>query len=170
MIQDNVVLGNSEDGVLKIGENSIIRSGTVIYSGVEIGKKLTTGHNVLIRENTTIGDEVLIGTNATIDGDCRIGNKVKIQTGAYIPRNTIIEDGAFLGPFCVLTNDKHMEYGAKLEGPTIKKGAKIGANATILPGVVVGENAMVGAGAVVAKDVKSGDVVVGNPAKSMKGE
>lgn len=168
VVQDNVMLGSSENGKLRIGDGAIIRSGTVIYSNVKIGKKLRTGHNVLIRENTVIGDNVLVGTNSVIDGDCRIGNNVNIQTGAYVTRYTTIEDGVFLGPFSVTTNDKYMEYGRKLKGPVIKKGAKIGANATIMPGVVIGRGAVVGAGAVVTKDVKSGDVVVGNPAKSMR--
>jgi acetyltransferase-like isoleucine patch superfamily enzyme len=61
-----------------------------------------------------------------------------------------------------------MRYGAELKAPVIKKGARIGANSTILPGVVIGENAVVGAGSVVTRDVKPGDVVVGNPAKRLK--
>jgi acetyltransferase-like isoleucine patch superfamily enzyme len=169
IVQDYVVLGSTEDGELEIGEGAIIRSGTVIYSNVKIGKKLRTGHNVLIRENTVIGNNVLVGTNSVIDGDCRIGNNVNIQTGVYITRYTIVEDDVFLGPFSVTTNDKYMRYGTKLVGPTIKKGARIGANATIMPGIVIGEGAVVGAGSVVTKDVRKGDVVVGNPAKSIKG-
>lgn len=158
-IQDNVVLGSLEDGKLEIGKNSLIRSGTIIYSNVKIGEKLRTGHNVLIRENTVIGNSSLIGTNSVIDGDCRIGNNVKIQTSVYIARYTTIEDDAFLGPCCVTTNDKYMQYGAKLKGSTIKKRARIGANATILPSVVIGENAVIGAGTIVTKDVKRDEIV-----------
>lgn len=168
VVEDNVILGSKEDGELEIGENSVIRAGTVIYSGVKIGKGLRTGHHVLIRENTVMGDNVLVGTGSVIDGDCKIGNNVKIQTGAYVTRYTTIEDDVFLGPFAVTTNDKYMEYGAKLEGPILKRGAKIGANATILPGVVIGEGAVVGAGAVVTKHVEAGDVVAGNPARSVR--
>jgi acetyltransferase-like isoleucine patch superfamily enzyme len=168
IVQENVILGSVEDGKLRIGKNSIIRSGTVIYSGVKIGNNFRTGHNVLIRENTKIGDDVLVGTNAVIDGDCTIGNNVSIQTGAYITRYTKIEEGVFLGPCCVTTNDKYMEYGVKLKGPVIKQGARIGANATIFPGITIGENAVVGAGAVVNKDVARKDVVAGNPARSVR--
>ena len=167
-IQDNVILGSEEGGKVKIGENALIRSGTVIYSGVEIGKNFRTGHGVLIRENTVISDDVLVGTNSVIDGDCRIGNEVSIQTNVYITRYTVIEDGVFFGPCAVTLNDKYMEYGADLKGPVIKKGAKIGANSTIFPGIVIGENAVVGAGSVVTKDVKAGEVVVGNPARRLK--
>jgi acetyltransferase-like isoleucine patch superfamily enzyme len=167
-IQDNVILGSGERGKLKIGENALIRSGTVIYSGVEIGRNFRTGHGVLIRENTEICDNVLVGTNSVIDGDCRIGNEVSIQTNVYITRYTVVEEGVFFGPCAVTLNDKYMEYGADLKGPVIKKGAKIGANSTIFPAVVIGENAVVGAGSVVTKDVKAGEVVVGNPARRLK--
>ncbi|VVB60051.1 UDP-3-O-(3-hydroxymyristoyl)glucosamine N-acyltransferase [uncultured archaeon] len=167
-IGDNVILGNKDNGFLEIGENATIRSGTVIYSDVKIGNNLKTGHNVLIRENTKLGDNVLIGTNAVVDGSCTIGNNVSVQTGAYITKNTEVEDNVFLGPFCVTTNDKYMKYGAELKGPIIKTGARIGANATILPGVIIGKNAIVGAGAVVTKNVKEGDTVAGNPARSIK--
>jgi UDP-N-acetyl-D-mannosaminuronic acid dehydrogenase len=164
-IQDNVTLGNLEDGSLFIGDNALIRSGSVIYSNVKIGHGLKTGHSVLIRENSEIGNNVLIGTNSVLDGNCKIGNNVSVQTCAYITAYTVIEDNVFIGPRVVTTNDKYMHYGAKLIGPIIKKGARIGANATILPGVVIGEGAIVGSGAVVTKDVPAGTTVVGNPAK-----
>ena len=165
VIQDNAIIGSSDDGTVEIGENAIIRSGTVIYSSVKIGKNLRTGHNVLIRENTEIGDDVLIGTNSVIDGNCRIGSKVSVQTNVYITAYTVIDDNVFLGPCAVTTNDKYMEYGAELRGPVIKKGAKIGANSTILPGITIEKDAIVGAGAVVTRDVKSKEVVAGVPIK-----
>lgn len=168
IIEDNVILGNREDGVVTIGKNSLIRSGTVIYSGVKIGDNLRSGHNVLIRENTEIGDNVLVGTNSVIDGDCRIGNNVSIQTGVYVTKYTIIEDGVFLGPLCVTTNDKYMKYGVELKGPILKRNSRIGANSTIFPGITIGEDAIVGAGAVVTEDVVPGDTVIGNPARSKK--
>lgn len=167
VVEDNVVLGHRDDGVLTIGENSRIRSGSVIYSDVVIGSGLKTGHNVLIREGTKIGDDVLVGTNTVVDGHCRIGNRVVMQTNVYVTAHTIVEDGVFLGPCSVTTNDKYMEYGAKLVGPTIRKGARIGANSTILPGVTVGEGAVIGSGTVVTKDVPDGAVVAGNPAREL---
>jgi acetyltransferase-like isoleucine patch superfamily enzyme len=168
VIQDNVIIGSSEGGTVEIGESAMIRSGAVIYSGVKIGKNLRTGHNILIRENTEIGNNVLVGTNSVLDGDCQIGNNVAIQTVAYVTRYTVIEDGVFLGPHCVTTNDKYMEYGRELKGPVIKRHARIGANAIIFPGITIGEKAIVGAGAVVTKNVPPGDIVVGNPARSVK--
>lgn len=167
-VQENVILGSAEDGKLVIGKDSIIRSGTVIYSAVKIGNNFRSGHNVLIRENTEIGDKVLVGTNSVIDGDCRIGNNVSIQTGVYVTRYTTIEDGVFLGPCSVTTNDKYMKYGAVLKGPLIKQGARIGANSTIMPGITIGEGAIVGAGSVVTKNVPPYKVVAGVPAKVVK--
>lgn len=167
IIQDNVIIGNSEGGKVDIGKNAMIRSGTIIYSDVKIGRDFKTGHNVVIREKTEIGDDVLIGTNSVIDGNCKVGNKVRVQTNVYITAYTIIEDDVFMGPCAVTTNDKYMKYddSIRLKGPVIKRGAKIGANATILPGIVIGEKAVVGAGAVVTKNVKNGDIVTGVPAE-----
>ncbi len=164
VIQENVIIG-SEEGTVVIGDEAVIRSGTVIYPHTRIGDRFRTGHNVLIREKTAIGDDVLIGTNSVVDGNCTIGSNVSVQTGVYITINTVLEGDVFMGPCSVTSNDKYMVRGAELKGPVIKKGARIGANAVILPGVVVGEGAVVGAGAVVTRDVEDGETVVGNPAK-----
>ncbi len=169
-VQDNVVLGSSDNGTVTIGTNALIRSGSVVYSGVKIGSNLRTGHHVVIRENTVIGNNVLLGTHTVVDGNCRIGDNVSAQTNVYITAHAVIEDDVFLGPCSTTTNDKYMQYGAQLKGPIIMKGARIGANATILPGVTVKSNAIVGAGAVVTKDVEEGDTVVGNPAHSLKSQ
>jgi len=168
VVEDNAILGSSDKGEVTIGKNSLIRSGSIIYSSVRIGDNFRSGHNVLVRENSVIDDNVLLGTNSVVEGDCRIGKGVIIQTGVYITRFTIVEDDVFMGPLCVTTNDKYMQYGVELIGPIIKKKAKIGANSTILPGITVGQNAIVGAGAVVTKDVANDDVVAGNPAASIR--
>jgi acetyltransferase-like isoleucine patch superfamily enzyme len=169
-IQGDVIIGNSDDGVTVIGDNALIRSGSIIYSNVKIGNNLKTGHNVLIREKSELGDNVLIGTNSVVDGNCKIGSNVSVQTDAYITAYSNIEDDVFIGPRVVTTNDKYMVYGTKLIGPTIKKGARIGANATLLPRVVVGTEAVIGSGAVVTKDVPPGVTMVGNPARILKGK
>jgi perosamine synthetase len=168
VVEKNVILGHRDDGVLVIGEDSRIRSGSIIYSDVSIGKGLKTGHNVLIREETQIGDNVLVGTNTVVDGHCRVGNGVAMQTNVYLTAYSTVEDGVFLGPCSVTTNDKYMEYGAKLAGATIKKEARIGANSTILPGITIGEKAVIGSGTVVTKNVPDRAVVVGNPAREIQ--
>jgi len=168
LVQDNVILGFPDNGQTVIGDNALIRSGTIIYSNVKIGDNFKTGHGAIIRENSEIGNQVLIGTNSVLDGHCKLGNNISIQTNAYITAYTTIEDDVFIGPRVVTANDKYMVNGAKLVGPTIKKGARIGANATLLPGVVIGENAIVGSAAVVTRDVPPGATVVGNPARVIR--
>ena len=150
----------------QIGDGATIRQGSIIYCDVVIGGGFATGHNVLVREATTIGDDVLVGTNTVIDGYSEIGSHVSMQTGVYVPSQTTIGSNVFLGPHAVLTNDPYpVRQDADLVGPTIKDGASIAANATILPGVTVGENAFVAAGAVVIDDVPDETLAVGVPAE-----
>lgn len=150
----------------RIGAGSTIRSGTIIYCDVLIGKNFQSGHNVLIREKTTIGSNVLVGTNSIIEGETRIGSNVSVQSFAYIPRKTIIEDKVFLGPGATLTNDRYpIRTKVTLEGPVIRKGASIGAGSVILPGVEIGKGSLVAAGAIVTRDVPPWKLAVGAPAE-----
>ncbi|MHA1590203.1 MAG: DapH/DapD/GlmU-related protein [Candidatus Njordarchaeales archaeon] len=148
----------------RISSHTIIRSGTIIYENVRIGKKFETGHNVLIREDTIIGSNTKIGTGTVIDGKTRIGDNVNIQSNVYIPLLTVIEDDVFIGPGAIILNDKYPP-SKKLVGVTIKRGAVIGGGSVILPGVTIGERAVVGAGSVVTKDVPPETVVIGAPAR-----
>lgn len=154
-----------------IGENSTIRSHTVIYAGNKIGRNFQTGHGVLIREENVIGDDVSIGSHSVIEHHVKIGDRVRIHSQVFIPEFSVLEDNCWIGPNAVLTNARYpLSPDAKktLKGPIIRSGAKIGANATLLPGVTVGRNALIGAGAVVLNDVPDGKVVVGNPARVIK--
>lgn len=151
----------------KIGNNANIRSHTVIYAGNIIGNYFQTGHGVLLREENIIGNCVSIGSNSVVEHHIRIGDNVKLHSNVFVPECTILEDECWLGPNVVLTNVLYpLAHRVKeiLEGPKIKKGAKIGANSTILPGIVIGEYSLIGAGSVVTKDVPPFSVVVGNPA------
>ena len=176
-VEDYCIIGvpaqgqNEGDFETVIGYGACIRSHTVIYAGNQIGNNFQTGNKANIRELNTIGNNVSIGTLAVIEHHVRIGDNVRIHNQAFIPEFSVLEDGTWIGPNVVLTNAKYpMSANVKenLKGPIIKKGAKIGANATILPGVVIGEKALIGAGSVVTKDVPDGAVVVGNPAKIIK--
>ncbi|HEY1308712.1 MAG TPA: DapH/DapD/GlmU-related protein [Vicinamibacterales bacterium] len=163
----------ARDGELPttIGAGAVIRSHTVIYAGNTIGRGFQTGNKVNIRESNRIGDHVSVGTLSVIEHHVEIGHGVRIHTQVFIPEFSVLEDGCWIGPNVVLTNAKYpLSPGVKdaLVGPVIRKGAKIGANSTILPGVVIGEGALVGAGAVVAHDVPDGAVVVGNPARVIR--
>ena len=173
LISEYVIIGyppqGTEPGLLEItiGDNAIIRSHTVIYSGNIIGNNFQTGHGVLIREKNVIGNSVSIGSGSIVEHHVKIDDNVRLHSNVFVPEFSILEDGCWLGPNVVLTNALYPQSTRSkdtLQGPTIKRGAKICANVTILPGIKIGEYALVGAGAVVTKDVPPYSVVVGNPA------
>jgi acetyltransferase-like isoleucine patch superfamily enzyme len=150
---------------LTIGHHAIIRAHSIVYAGSTIGTHLETGHGVVIREENQIGDHLSIWNNSTIDYGCVIGSGVRIHCNVYVAQFTTIENDVFLAPGVMIANDRHPICKDCMRGPTIKRGARVGINATLLPEVVIGENALVGAGAVVTKNVPAGAVVVGNPAR-----
>jgi acetyltransferase-like isoleucine patch superfamily enzyme len=156
-----------EDTSLEIGPHATVRAFTVIYGGSRIGSHLETGHGAVIREENKIGDHLSIWNQSTIDYGCVIGNNVRIHTGVYVAQFTTIEDDVFLAPGVMIANDRHPICRDCLQGPTIKRGARVGINSTLLPAIVIGEGALVGAGSVVTKDVPPGMVVAGNPARVM---
>jgi acetyltransferase-like isoleucine patch superfamily enzyme len=114
-----------------------------------------------------IGSECNICDHVFIENDVIIGDRVTIKCGVQIWDGLRIEDDAFIGPNATFTNDNfpRSKQPFKLNQTLVRKGASIGANATILSGIVIGENAMVGAGAVVTRDVPPNAIVVGNPAR-----
>jgi acetyltransferase-like isoleucine patch superfamily enzyme len=160
------VMGKTGFTGTTIGENAVIRSGTILYCDVTIGNHFQSGHNVMIREKTKIGNRVGIGTSVVIEGNTIIGDDVSLQSMVYIPTDTVIGNKVFIGPNTVLTNDRYppTRIGG-LKGPQIRDGAAIGANATLLPGVCIGEGALVAAGAIVTRDVPAYKLAIGAPAK-----
>jgi acetyltransferase-like isoleucine patch superfamily enzyme len=154
-----------------IGRRAVIRSHTVIYAGNVIGDDFQTGHGAMLRECNQIGSRVSIGSHTVVEHHVEIGDDVRVHSQAFIPEYSTLGQGCWIGPNVVFTNARYPrspEAKKNLKGPTINRGAKIGANSTLLPGVVVGENALVGAGTVVVKDVPVGKVVVGNPSRTIK--
>ncbi len=173
VIGEFVIIGKPPQGKesqglkTSIGDNAVIRSHTVIYAGNIIGSNFQTGHGVLIRENNEIGDNVSIGSGSVIEHHTKVENGVRIHSQVFVPEYSVLEENCWLGPNVVLTNAKYPlspNVKKELRGVIIRKGAKIGANSTMLPGVVIGENALVGAGSVVTKNVQANKVVAGNPA------
>jgi acetyltransferase-like isoleucine patch superfamily enzyme len=176
-VEDFCIVGTpprgARDGELPtvIGDDSVIRSHTVIYAGNIIGRHFQTGNKVNIRESNRIGDNVSIGTLSVIEHHVEIADNVRIHTQVFIPEYSVLEEGCWVGPNVVFTNAKYpVSPGVKdsLAGPIIRKGAIIGANVTLLPGVTIGERALIGAGSVVVRDVPAGAVVVGNPARVVR--
>ncbi len=149
----------------KIGNNCIMRSGTVIYENVTIGDWVETGHNVLIREGSTVGDKTRIGSSAQLDGKVKIGKNVSVQSNVYLPHLTVIEDDVFIAPNVVFTNDLYPP-SRRRTGIVVGKGATIGANACIIVPAKIGEESVVGAGSLVTKDVPPDTVAIGVPARS----
>jgi len=124
----------------------------------------------VVLEGARIGGNCNICSHIFIENDVIIGDNVTIKNGVQIWDGIRIEDDVFIGPNVTFTNDKYprsKQHPEKYLKTIIKKGASIGANATILPGVTVGESAMVAAGAVVVRDVPDKIVVAGNPAKKI---
>jgi acetyltransferase-like isoleucine patch superfamily enzyme len=154
--------------MLRVGPGARIRSGTVIYAGSTIGAGLETGHNVVVREENVIGDNLSIWNNSTIDYGCTIGDGVKIHCNVYVAQFTTLEDEVFLAPGVTIANDPHPVCGLCMRGPTIKRGARVGVNVTLLSHITIGEGALIGAGSVVTNDIPAHSVAYGNPARLLK--
>lgn len=125
----------------------------------------------VVLKNARIGSNCNVCAHTLIENDVLIGNDVTIKSGVYIWDGITIEDNVFVGPCVAFTNDLHprsKSFPEEFKKTLVKKGASIGANATILPGVTLGRNCMVGAGSVVTKSVPDNAVVIGNPAKILK--
>jgi acetyltransferase-like isoleucine patch superfamily enzyme len=177
VIEDFCLIGvpprGSKEGELEtvIGDNSVIRSHTVIYAGNKIGNNFQTGNKANIRELNEIADNVSIGTLSVVEHHVKIEEGVRIHTQVFIPEYSTLKKNSWVGPNVVFTNapyPKSKNVKDELVGPVLHENAIVGANSTLLPGVQIGRDAIVGAGSVVTKDVAEGTVVAGNPAKFLK--
>ena len=140
-------------------------------------KSTNIGDNTNIWQFCVVFPEAKIGTgcnicaNVLIENEVVIGNNVTVKSGVQLWDGVTLEDNVFVGPNVTFTNDlfprsKNSDW--KLSKTVVKKGASIGANATIICGVTIGEGALIGAGSVVTKNVPAGEVWVGNPAKFLR--
>jgi UDP-2-acetamido-3-amino-2,3-dideoxy-glucuronate N-acetyltransferase len=141
----------------------------IVDTGSIIGDDTRIWHFSHIMSGCRIGNACNIGQNVVVSPQVILGNNVKVQNNVSIYSGVVCEDDVFLGPGCVFTNITHPRSAIPrkhlYEKTFVKKGATIGANATILCGHTIGEYALIGAGAVVTKDVRPYALVVGNPAK-----
>ena len=123
-----------------------------------IGKNTNIWQFCVILPNAKIGNNCNICSHCFIENDVKIGNNVTVKCGVQLWDGITIEDNVFIGPNVTFCNDKYPRskcYPNEFLKTVVKKGASIGANATILPGVTIGENAMIAAGAVVTKNVEA---------------
>lgn len=142
-----------------------------IDNGCQIGEGTKIWHFSHIMSNCIIGKNCNIGQNVVISPDVRLGDNVKIQNNVSVYTGVICEDDVFLGPSMVFTNvinpRSHISRKNEYKQTIVRKGASIGANATIVCGNEIGEYALIGAGSVVTKNVKPYALMVGNPARQI---
>jgi len=146
-------------------ETAIVDEGCTIGSGTKIW------HFSHIMPNCTLGENCNIGQNVVVSPNVILGNNVKVQNNVSLYTGVICEDDVFLGPSMVFTNVTNPRSGVNRRGQysktVVKKGASIGANATIVCGHDIGEYAFIGAGSVVTKHIPAYALVVGNPARQI---
>ncbi|MDA7611932.1 N-acetyltransferase [bacterium] len=136
-----------------------------------IGEGTSIWQFCVVLPGAKIGSYCNICSHCFIENNVTIGHRVTVKCGVQLWDGLQIEDDVFIGPNVTFTNDmrpRSKQYPDEFTPTIIRKGASIGANATILPGVEIGVGAMVGAGAVVTKSVLAGTTVVGNPAQEIK--
>ncbi len=157
---------------LELGRGTIVSTGAIVFAGTRIGARVVVGDQACVRERCQIGDDVVIGRGALVENDTTVGALTKIQAMAYITAYSTLEDNVFVAPCVQTTNDNLMGRTEKRhelrKGPTIRRGARIGAGSVLCPAVEIGEEAFIGAGAVVVDDVPPGVVVVGVPARVLR--
>lgn len=143
----------------------------VIDEGAKIGKDSKIWHFCHVMPKAVIGKDCSLGQNVFVANNVRIGNGVKIQNNVSLYEGVICEDEVFLGPSMVFTNVINPRAGvnrkSQYQKTLVKKGASIGANATIVCGNTIGHFAFIGAGAVIVKDVPDYALMVGNPARQI---
>lgn len=155
----------------RILQDISIHPSAVIDDGAQIGAGSKIWHFCHVCSTAKLGEGVVLGQNVFVASNVVIGNNVKIQNNVSVYEGVVLEDDVFCGPSMVFTNVinprsaivRRSEYMKTL----VKRGATIGANATIVCGATIGEYAFIGAGAVVVKDVPAYALMVGNPAKQI---
>jgi len=141
----------------------------IVSDSAEIGEGTVIWAYSQVMDNAVIGKKCVIGNGVYVDRNVKIGSNVKVHNKSCIYDGTIVEDNVFIGPQVCFTNDKYPSFDKTRNLSNVSwrvgKGASIGANVTVLPNVSVGEGAKIGAGSVVTKNIPSGALCYGNPAK-----
>ena len=154
------------------GGEYFIHESAFVDEDTQIGRGTKIWHFTHILRDSTIGEDCIIGQNVMIGPEVTIGNRCKVQNNVSLYKGVSLEDEVFCGPSCVFTNVYNprtfIERKHEFRSTLVKKGATIGANATIICGVTIGSYALIGAGAVVSKDVPEHALIMGVPATQMR--
>lgn len=142
---------------------------SLVSDDAQIGEGTRIWQFCNVMGGSVIGEDCNIGQNVFVEGGVRLGDHVKVKNNVALYQGVVCEDDVFLGPNCVFTNvinpRSFIERKHEFKKTIVKKGATVGANATILCGNTIGRYAMIGAGAVVTHDVRDHQLVIGNPAR-----
>jgi acetyltransferase-like isoleucine patch superfamily enzyme len=155
-----------------VGDEATIAAQAVVVAGASIGAGAFIGDQAHVRERARVGRDTTVGRGTAIDNDVAIGERVRIQTGCYLTAYSRVEDDVFIGPGVFTYNDNTMGRHAKgvaLSGAVMRRACRVGGGARILPGVEIGEEAFVATGAVVTRDVAPRTLVMGVPARRVRG-
>jgi UDP-3-O-[3-hydroxymyristoyl] glucosamine N-acyltransferase len=184
-IHDGTVLGRLPQGTrslrrapgdaaalppLTIGAGSVVGASAILYAGTTLGDEVLIGDGASIREACTVGDLTVIGRGVTVNCRATIGRKVKIMDLSHVTADCLIEDEVFISLLVGMANDPTMGRRApgetvQYQGPTIRRGAAIGAGTILVPGVEVGEGAMVAAGSLVHRSIPAWKSAAGSPVR-----
>jgi UDP-2-acetamido-3-amino-2,3-dideoxy-glucuronate N-acetyltransferase len=148
-----------------------VHESSYVDPGAQIGSGTKIWHFAHIMPTAVIGEDCSLGQNTFVADGVRIGNRVKIQNNVSVYEGVVLEDDVFCGPSCVFTNvvnpRSHVSRRAEFAPTLVRRGASIGANATVICGGTIGEYAFIGAGAVVRGDVPAYALMLGVPARQV---
>jgi len=155
-----------------IASDCIIGTHVIIYRGAGIGRKVLIADFSTVRENVDIGDYTIVGRGVAIENFCKIGRYCKLETNVYITAYSELGDRVFVAPCAATSNDNYVgrteERFKHFKGVVVKKGGRIGVNATILPGKTIGADGLIAAGAVLTTDCPDKKIMAGLPAKPFR--
>ena len=124
---------------LELGAGTVVSTGSVVFAGSRLGEHVIVGDQACVRERVEIGDDVVLGRGSLVENDTTIGELTKIQAHAYITAYSTLEDNVFIAPCVATTNDNFMgrteQRHELVQGPTIRRGARVGGAAVLLPGI-----------------------------------